>query len=281
MPPSVRAIASHLAMACAVLIMPSPSSGTPASPPPQPTILHKEEPAYPKAARKAGETGMVVVRVLVDSTGSVVQTDIDRRKDQPPKPLLEAAAIAAALKCKFEPARENGRAIATWIALPFRFIPEITVGLAADTEFAVGDTISATITVTSNARIDSLTVEVASPMDPYGAPARIVASMTRQSWILSLLPGRPVTRRARFAATSCGSSSVRVRCLTQDPTIDVIERSLPVCVRGPLGNHLPEYSLPAAGDTTRRALRVDSRVFAQRADTCCYAPDSAPTGNGR
>ena len=290
MPPFIRAAAQYFALAWALLMVPSPSPGT-ETPFPHPNLVHKQEAVYPREARDAGESGIVVVRVLVDSTGTVVQAFAHRRTDQAPQPRLEAAAIEAAFKSKFEAARPNGKPVASWVALPFNFAPTITLDLtASDTEFAVHDSIAVTATITSNARIDSLMAEMTFPTDPYGIHARMMeqesmslrvipdpstgfaASVTRKSWVITLVPGRPVTLSGMFAARSCGSASIRVRCMPRNTANVVAERLLPVCIRGYMGSHLAEYELLAEGDSTPRALRVDDRIFAQRADACCSSP---------
>ena len=236
MPPFIRAAAQYFALAWALLMVPSPSPGT-ETPFPHPNLVHKQEAVYPREARDAGESGIVVVRVLVDSTGTVVQAFAHRRTDQAPQPRLEAAAIEAAFKSKFEAARPNGKPVASWVALPFNFAPTITLDLtASDTEFAVHDSIAVTATITSNARIDSLIAEMTFPTDPYGIHARMMepermplrvpdpgtgfaASVTRKSWVITLLPGRPVTLSGMFAARSCGSASIRVRCIPVQRTL--------------------------------------------------------------
>jgi len=269
--------------------LPSWSPGTPEAPPPGPTLVHKIEPVYPKQARGIGQYGTVVVRVLVDSTGHVQQAEVDRRREgHMAKPLLEAAAIAAARQSTFEPAMTSGKSTASWILIAYRFAPTITIDLtASDTAFTVGDSITVTAKITSDSRADSLRVGMTFPINSYGIHARIpeisgvelmptadqgfAAAVVRRSWTIDLLSERPTTLTAKFAATSCGSAEIRVRCTTTDGAV-VVDQVLPVCIRGHVGSHFAEYRQLAAGDTTKRGLRVDDRVFAQRADSCCYDP---------
>jgi protein TonB len=74
------------------------------------------EPAYPDLAREAQVEGLVVVRARVDSTGRVDQVEIERSV-----PLLDQAALDAARKFRFDPARVGRHPVAVWVQLPFRF----------------------------------------------------------------------------------------------------------------------------------------------------------------
>ena len=243
---------------------------------------------YSQRAREAGEHGIVVVRILVDSTGNAVNAEIRRANDQNPKPLIEAAAIEAALQSKFAPVERDGRRFGFWITIPFKFIPEVTIDLVASkSEFAMSDTIAVTARITSDVRLDSLVVEMTFPRGPYGIKGIMLggegsfpqpipspgmgfaASVARRSWSMNLKPGEPVTLSGVFSATSCGSANIRVHCMTSGASSVAAERLLPVCIRGHVGGHLEEYRALARGDTSQRALRVDSRVFAQQADSCC------------
>ena len=75
------------------------------------------KPEYPEIAKRAGITGRVFVKVLVDKEGKpkravVIKTDSD---------LFNDAAIAAAMKSAFTPALQNNHPIAVWIVLPYKF----------------------------------------------------------------------------------------------------------------------------------------------------------------
>jgi len=82
-----------------------------------PEMVVAAKPEYPEIAKRAGITGKVFVKVLVDKEGKpkravVIKTDSD---------LFNDAAIAAAMKSAFTPALQNNHPIAVWIVLPYKF----------------------------------------------------------------------------------------------------------------------------------------------------------------
>jgi len=90
------------------------------------------EPEYSAEARKRKVKATILVEVLVDELGRVLQTRIIDRfvyenKGDPPVPVsqigygLEEAALAAAERWRFRPARHGGRAVQTYTTLTFRF----------------------------------------------------------------------------------------------------------------------------------------------------------------
>ncbi len=83
-----------------------------------PEPVRRVDPEYPSIAKDAGVEGRVLVRVLVSSTGVVLQAVADPRTTVP---MLEPAALEAARKWLFKPALANGHPVAVWIALPFVF----------------------------------------------------------------------------------------------------------------------------------------------------------------
>lgn len=86
----------------------------------QPTMVRQVQPEYPEIAKRAGITGKVFVKVLVDKTGKpkkavIVKTDSE---------LFNQVAIDAAMRSAFSPALQNQHPIAVWIVLPYRFTLE-------------------------------------------------------------------------------------------------------------------------------------------------------------
>lgn len=82
-----------------------------------PEMIVSAKPEYPEIAKRAGITGKVFVKVLVDKEGKpkravVIKTDSE---------LFNDAAIAAAMKSAFTPAIQNQHPIAVWIVLPYKF----------------------------------------------------------------------------------------------------------------------------------------------------------------
>ncbi len=80
--------------------------------------LSGEEPLYPAAARRLGEQGAVVVRVLVGVDGRVRRVELAATSGSP---RLDEAAAAAVRQWRFEPAATAGGAVESWATLRVRF----------------------------------------------------------------------------------------------------------------------------------------------------------------
>ena len=74
-------------------------------------------PHYPETARLMRLEGTVTVKVRVGADGSVQAVQLH----QGSHPLLNRAALDAARKCIFKPALQRTRAVAVWVAIPYRF----------------------------------------------------------------------------------------------------------------------------------------------------------------
>lgn len=82
-----------------------------------PRLTFQAKADYPEIARRSGLEGTVLVHVLVDRQGRVAQVKVI----QGVNPLLDKAAVAAARKCKFTPAKQRELNVRAWIAIPYRF----------------------------------------------------------------------------------------------------------------------------------------------------------------
>jgi protein TonB len=82
----------------------------------KPQIIKKEVPIYPDLARKAQIEGKVVVTVTIDKKGNVEKADIFKSI-----PMLDEAAIAAAMRCKFKPAKQRDKFVKVKMNIPFDF----------------------------------------------------------------------------------------------------------------------------------------------------------------
>lgn len=71
-----------------------------------PAVAHSDNapPRYPERCRRQGVEGTVLLRLHIDDTGGVTEVSVLERASR----LLDRAAIAAARKWRFEPAREHG-----------------------------------------------------------------------------------------------------------------------------------------------------------------------------
>lgn len=85
----------------------------------KPEFALQVKPEYPSLARDANMEGKVTVKILVDKTGAV--RDVIIAKASGANAGFEEAAVAAAWKCKFSPAIQNGLPIALWVVFTFDF----------------------------------------------------------------------------------------------------------------------------------------------------------------
>lgn len=82
-----------------------------------PEMVVAGKPDYPEIAKRAGITGKVFVKVLVDKEGKPKRAVVIKSDSE----LFNQAAIEAAMKSAFTPALQNNHPIAVWIVLPYRF----------------------------------------------------------------------------------------------------------------------------------------------------------------
>lgn len=76
-------------------------------------------PAYPTAARRRAEQGIVTIRVLVGADGSVERAELAESSGYD---LLDDAALhAVRAKWRFVPARSGGVTVESWVLVPIRF----------------------------------------------------------------------------------------------------------------------------------------------------------------
>ena len=82
----------------------------------QGTATHKEAPEYPSAAKAARLTGLVIVKVLINEEGKVVEANRLCGPD-----LLAPGAVNAARKWHFKPSIVNGNPVKVSALLTFNF----------------------------------------------------------------------------------------------------------------------------------------------------------------
>ena len=94
---------------------PAPARELPAS-----AIQYLEPPAplYPRASRRLGESGLVIVRVFVDADGMPRQLQIAQSSGFV---RLDEAALEGVRRARFKPPTENGRPTAGWARIPIPF----------------------------------------------------------------------------------------------------------------------------------------------------------------
>jgi TonB family protein len=92
----------------------------PGGPVSKPVVLRKVAPEYSEAARKARYHGTVLLRVVIDVEGKIVNTQVVRGIGMG----LDEKAIEAVRKWKFKPAYKDGKPVAVQVSmmLDFRFL---------------------------------------------------------------------------------------------------------------------------------------------------------------
>jgi TonB family protein len=83
--------------------------------PPQPIV--QVQPEYPEKAKKAKLEGKVIVAVVVDENGDVIQASIHLSTN----PIFNEAALKAAKKMKFKPGRQKDKPVKVKVLIPFVF----------------------------------------------------------------------------------------------------------------------------------------------------------------
>jgi protein TonB len=83
-----------------------------------PTLAHGVKPIYPDIAREAGVEGTVKLQLLVGLDGHVLRALV---RPGGSVPMLDEAAIAAALATVFTPALANNRPVKVWVAQDYCF----------------------------------------------------------------------------------------------------------------------------------------------------------------
>ena len=82
----------------------------------KPKVIKQVNPVYPEIARKAGLTGKVFLKFLVDKSGRVSNVTVLKGQE-----IFRQAAIDAVLQFTFEPAQQNDRPVSVWMTQPMSF----------------------------------------------------------------------------------------------------------------------------------------------------------------
>ncbi len=83
---------------------------------PQPISI--PTPAYPELARNAGIEGQVVIKALVEIDGSVIHAEVLKGSGNQS---LDAAAVKAAYRARFTPAKQRDQPVRVPVSIPYRF----------------------------------------------------------------------------------------------------------------------------------------------------------------
>lgn len=106
---------------------PSPSAAEPAPartvpPSSSAAYLNNPPPAYPAMSRRLGESGTVVLRVLIGVNGRAEQAQIDKSSGY--ERLDQAALETARDRWRYVPGTRNGVPEAMWFKVPIKFVLE-------------------------------------------------------------------------------------------------------------------------------------------------------------
>lgn len=111
--------------AAAPAIQPTPSAQPPAAPAPAVTppsfnadYLQNPAPRYPPLARRMGQQGKVVLRVLVNAGGGASQVEV---RTSSGSEVLDEAALEAVKRWRFVPAKRGEQPISAWVLVPITF----------------------------------------------------------------------------------------------------------------------------------------------------------------
>jgi protein TonB len=84
----------------------------------KPQPIYIPAPEYPELARRAGIEGKTVVKALVDVDGSIAEVKVLQTSGNT---MLDQAALAAARKATFTPAKQRDKYVRVWVAIPINF----------------------------------------------------------------------------------------------------------------------------------------------------------------
>lgn len=80
--------------------------------------LARPAPSYPAYSRRAGETGRVLVRVLIDESGYPLKLEMQESSGFSQ---LDESAVTAIRAARFKPYTEDGKPRSVWVLIPIVF----------------------------------------------------------------------------------------------------------------------------------------------------------------
>ena len=98
--------------------VPAPQPAITSPPNFNPAYLNNPKPPYPRLARRNGEEGTVLLRVLVTREGRAARLELDKTSGFP---LLDSAALEAVKEWRFVPARKGTESVEDWVRVPIVF----------------------------------------------------------------------------------------------------------------------------------------------------------------
>jgi len=82
-------------------------------------LISMSAPKYPPKGRDEKSECTVHVRILIDTNGNPVKTEIMKREGGSKE--FEDSSIVAVMRSKFIPAKLKGNPVNAWVVIPFRF----------------------------------------------------------------------------------------------------------------------------------------------------------------
>ena len=82
-----------------------------------PVPVRTPPPKYPTQLKRDGVSGTVLVSIVIDEKGHVDAASISKSS----RPEFEDPALDAVKQWRFKPAKKDGKAVRTKVALPLRF----------------------------------------------------------------------------------------------------------------------------------------------------------------
>jgi protein TonB len=118
--PPIEAAPAVAAPTAAASTAAAPVAAAPAVVPPRfdAAYLQNPPPAYPPLARRMGEQGRVILRVLVAADGLAQQVEL---KTGSGSARLDQAALDTVRHWRFVPARQGEQRVAAWVLVPIAF----------------------------------------------------------------------------------------------------------------------------------------------------------------
>ncbi|MCI1005071.1 energy transducer TonB [Herbaspirillum sp. C7C8] len=119
--PAASASSSSAPAAASAAAAPVAAVSRPSSPPVITSgvqYLTAPQPVYPAAARRRGDEGEVLLRVLINAQGSVEQIALEKSSGIAS---LDQAARVAVAQARFQPYVEQGRAQSAYVVVPIKF----------------------------------------------------------------------------------------------------------------------------------------------------------------
>lgn len=117
--PAVAAAGAEAPRVAAESKTPAPTAEAPATPPLfNAAYLRNPAPVYPVIARRSGDQGTVMLKVLVSPEGAPLRVELDQSSGSKP---LDTAALDAVKGWRFVPARRGAQNIEGWVRVPVVF----------------------------------------------------------------------------------------------------------------------------------------------------------------